>query len=742
MLKSIAAPATNDRSPRYCEKAIAAIHQAIVPGQTIIFEYGASQGRVGLFCRFSGELERVVLGPLVANYPRAKVEDVAEADDPNKCSTGKIQHWVAELQLEPEIFPILRHAQFEDLLCRSYADPTDSLLRAVCPSDDAQCLVEIVATPAKHRLCRRAKKAVALLDREFFRHHEILADYFARNILHPRQRWVAALLGLAARSSSRPSRDAPMDVTGSRQHDREADLQAAADKIGGHLFSVSIRIHVWSKSEETARNRTQEIGGAFGSFTRSRLATFSVSPPRRIRRESSTHSTFILSHEELATLWHPPTANIGAEKMRVSAFTELEPPATFYSGEEDGAVTIGQVRFRDNHRLVGLSRDDRRRHVYVIGRTGVGKTTLLLNQICSDMEKGHGVALIDPHGDLATEVVRRTPRHRTNDVIWFDAADVENAISFNPLACPDSSLVDRVTSGAVSAFKKLHADSWGPRLENTLRNAVFATVEQHGTLVSLLRLLTDEVFREAYVPRISDEIVRAFWTQEFASWTKAYRTEAVAAITNKIQPFLTNRSVRAIVSKERRSLNLRHIMDGGKVLIVNLSKGRVGEDNAALLGAFIVTAIQQAAMTRADIPEQERRDHYLYIDEFQNFMTSSFDAILSEARKYRLNLTVSHQYLAQLDDETAAAIAGNVGSVISFGVGNDDAEWLAKALCQNPGALLPSDFINLPRYTAYARLLVDGMPTGLASLATLPPTEIAEDRYEIVAACSRRRFLH
>lgn len=740
MLKSIAAPATNDRSPRYCEKALAAIHQAITPGEEVCFEYGVSQGRVGLFCRFPPELERVVLGPLLANYPRAAVQDVAETDDPRTCEARDFRQWTAELRLEPEIFPILRHAQFEDLLNHNYADPSDSLLRAICPTEDAQCQVEIIATPTNHRVCRRAEQSVALLDREFFRHHENVAHYFACNILHSRQRWIAVLLGLAARSSSRPSREAPMDVTGSRQHDREADLQAAADKIGGHLFSTSIRIHVWSNSKESARSRIQEIAGAFGAFTRSRLATFSVSSLRRFSEKTPAYSTFILSHEELATLWHPPTANVGAEKMRVSAFTELEPPAAFYSGNEDGAVTIGKVKFRDDHRLVGISRDDRRRHVYVIGRTGVGKTTLLLNQICSDMEKGHGVALVDPHGDLATEVVRRTPRHRTNDVILFDVADGENTVSFNPLACPDSSLVDRVTSGAVSAFKKLHSDSWGPRLENTLRNAVFATVEQGGTLVSLLRLLTDEAYREAKVPRISDEIVRAFWTQEFASWTKAYRTEAVAAITNKIQPFLTNRNVRAIVSREGRSLNLRQVMDEGKVLIVNLSKGRVGEDNAALLGAFIVTAIQQAAMTRAELLEEDRRDFYLYIDEFQNFLTSSFDSILSEARKYRLNLTVSHQYRAQIDEATAAAIGGNVGSIISFAVGSEDAEWLSSAMCRHPGELQPADLINLQRHTAYARILVDGMPAGPMSIATLPPPSIGEDRYEIVAQCSRRRF--
>ncbi len=367
----------------------------------------------------------------------------------------------------------------------------------------------------------------------------------------------------------------------------------------------------------------------------------------------------------------------------------------------------------------------------------MGKTTLLLNQLHADLNAGHGVCLVDPHGDLATSILRLMPTHRTNDVIVFDAGDREFAVSFNPLACRDEALIDQVTSGVVSAFKKLN-DSWGPRLEDTLRNAVFATVEQHGTMLELMRLLAERSFREQLVPKIRDDVVRSFWQHEFASWDDRYRIEAVAAIQNKVRPFLTNRTMRAIVSQPDRSLNLREIMDQGKVLIVNLSKGRVGEDNAALLGAFLVTAIQQAAMTRADIPEADRRDFHLTIDEFQNFTTSSFAAILSEARKYRLNLTIAHQYLKQLDEETADAVFGNVGSIVTFQVGTDDADVLAQQLSKHPDQLTPQDLTNLPKYTAYARLLVDGQPTNPFSMTTTPPPETTEDRLTIVSNRSRR----
>ena len=261
-------------------------------------------------------------------------------------------------------------------------------------------------------------------------------------------------------------------------------------------------------------------------------------------------------------------------------------------------------------------------------------------------------------------------------------------------------------------------------------------------MLSLLRLLAEPAYRAQVVPKIEDEVVRSFWLHEFASWDDRYRTEAVAAIQNKIRPFLTSRTMRAIVSQPSHSIDLREIMDSGKALIVNLSKGRVGEDNATLLGALLVTAIQQAALTRADMPEEQRRDFFLYVDEFQNFATSSFATILSEARKYRLSLTIAHQYLKQLDDHTASAVFGNVGSIVSFQIGSDDAEQVAQQLSKHAGQLKTQDLTNLPKYTAYARLLVDGLPSKPFSMQTLPPTgnEHDPDRGDIVRQVSRRMY--
>lgn len=736
MLTLLTVPANNERGPQYIEKALAAIHQSRLRRQTIKLVYGSLSGQIGLFVDCHSTVQEAVLGPIAANYPQCSVTTVEDEGE-----IAGWRSWFSDLELVPELFPILRHAQFEDLLNRNFADPTSSLLRAIKPDEQLRCQVEITCAPASHRRYHAARNAVRLLDREFFRRHHQLAFYFARRITRPGH-FVAWLLGLIARTTAGPMHST-LETSTSRLHEREEDLQSASDKMGGHLFETSIRLIVQAPpvQEQAALDRLRSMTGALGAFTRSRLATFRATDARCGKPATFRQPRFLLSHEELATLWHPPTATAGAERMMSSEFTELEAPAMIHSEEEPGMIVLGRIRFRDDRRSIGLVLEDRRRHVYIVGKTGMGKTTLMQNMIVADIQAGRGVCLVDPHGDLAESILGLIPSHRTNDVIYFDAASRDFAIGFNPLACADPARIDQVTSGVVSAFKKLN-ESWGPRLEDTLRNAVFATVEQGGNLLSVMRLLGEKGYREQVVSKIRDDIVRSFWLHEFARWSDNYRTEAVAAIQNKIRPFLTSTNIRAIVSQPGRSIDLRRIMDDGQVLIVNLSKGRVGEDNSTLLGALLVTSIQQAAMTRADIPEASRRDFYLYVDEFQNFTTGSFASVLSEARKFRLALTVAHQYLGQLSEETAGAIWGNVGSIITFQVGSDDAEVVAQQLSKFPEQVVPENLTGLPKYIAYARLLIDGMPSSPFSMQPLPPPthEFDAERAEIIRRVTRRRF--
>jgi hypothetical protein len=574
VLKLLAAPATNDRGPRYMERALAAIHQAVGGREPLTLSYAVIDDRVALLVRVADHVEELVTNPIAANYPNCSLTTIAEPDD----ALPGWQTWSAELELCPELFPILRHAQFEDLLNGIFADPVSGILRSIRPADDLRCRIEMHITPVGAGRRRAARRAIRILDREFFRVHHRLAEYYAEHVTRGAGKVPAWFLGILARQSPHPIRTS-LDTSSSRIHDREEHLQAAFDKIGGHLFEAHIRLVARARGDSaTALDRLQEMAGAFGAFTQSRLATFRVRHVRKGRPKKFSHRGNLLSHEELSTLFHPPTSTVSAEKMRTTEFMELEPPPTFQSGTEPTAVTLGRVLFRNDERLIGIESDARRRHVYVVGSTGAGKSTLLLNLIRQDMEAGRGLTVMDVHGDLADAVVRLVPKHRTNDAVVFEAA-AEQVIPFNPLACPDPARIDQVTSGVVSAFKKLY-DSWGPRLENLLRYAVFATVEQGGTLHDMLRLLTDKAYRDQMVLRISDEVVRSFWSNEFASWNVQYRTEAVSSVTNKLMPFLTSRQLRAITTGTgKQSLDLRRVMDEQRILIINLSRGRLGQDN-------------------------------------------------------------------------------------------------------------------------------------------------------------------
>jgi hypothetical protein len=382
-------------------------------------------------------------------------------------------------------------------------------------------------------------------------------------------------------------------------------------------------------------------------------------------------------------------------------------------------AVLGATVFRGRRERFGILPDDRRRHVAILGKTGMGKSTLLYNLLVSDIHVGRGVALIDPHGDLADALLQAVPPRRTNDVVLFDAGDTSHPLSFNVLACDRAEQRPLVASGILGAFKKAYSDSWGPRLEHILRNALLTLLEVPATsLVSLLRLLVEAHYRKHIVARITDPAERAFWEREFAGMPPRLQAEAVAPIQNKVGHVISSPLLRNIVGQSRTAVDLRRAMDEGKVLIVNLSKGRIGEDASALLGSLLVSALQTAAMSRSDVPEADRRDFYLYVDEFQNFATDSFATILSEARKYRLNLTIANQYLAQMEEPTADAVFGNVGTLVGFQVGAKDAESIAEQLGPE---LAPQDLLRLPRYHAYARLLINGMPSRPFSMSTLPP---------------------
>lgn len=407
----------------------------------------------------------------------------------------------------------------------------------------------------------------------------------------------------------------------------------------------------------------------------------------------------------------------------------------YYSNE---VVPFAVTNFRQQQRKFGIKLDDRRRHMYVIGKSGTGKSVLLENMIYTDIRAGHGLAVVDPHGDLVEKVLDLIPSNRVNDVVYFNPSDVDYPIAFNPLETVDPKYRHLVASGLVGVFKKIWADSWGPRLEYILRNAILSLLEYpSSTLLGITRILVDKYYRKKVLEKVNDPVVRSFWIDEYDNYNEKFRTEAISPIQNKIGQFLSSAIIRNIVGQPKSTIDLRKIMDERKVLLMDLSKGRVGEDNSALLGAMMITKIQLAAMSRIDMVESERKDFFLYVDEFQNFATESFATILSEARKYRLNLIIAHQYIEQLGDVVKAAVFGNIGTMVVFRIGAEDAEFLEKEFAPT---FTETDLVNLPNYHIYLKLMIDGVTSEPFSAITMPPIGQRNNNRSSIIRVSRERY--
>jgi CxxC-x17-CxxC domain-containing protein len=421
---------------------------------------------------------------------------------------------------------------------------------------------------------------------------------------------------------------------------------------------------------------------------------------------------------------------------------------TMEEANHNDITYFAETNFRNECRKFGIKRDDRRRHLYVVGKTGMGKTLLLQNMIIQDIIRGEGVAVVDPHGELIEEIIGSIPANRVNDVIYFNPSDLEHPIAFNILETVDDEYKHLVSSGLMGVFTKIWANMWSARMEYILSNCILALLDSPGnTLLGINRLLVDKDYRKKIVDKIKDPVVKAFWVEEYANYNERFRTEAIAPIQNKVGQFLSSSVIRNIVGQAKSTIDIRKMMDEKKILMMNLSKGRIGEDNSALLGAMMITRIQLAAMSRVDIPESERKDFYLYVDEFQNFATESFADILSEARKYRLNLIMAHQYIAQLTSAGATggkitkvkdAVFGNVGTILAFRVGAPDAEDMIKEF---EPYFLEEDLVNLTKYKIYLRLMIDGVASKPFSANTLPPIAQPQSGVaEKVIKVSRERY--
>ncbi len=697
--------------------------------------------------------------------PHPKEKEAALAKEFLKVDFRKNAMGVDLKLIDPDLFPIKRYSQFDDKKAKVALDPLAAITSTLAKFNDPdeQAWIQLIVRPLEDKWRLVFVKCLRILKKGIYANIETFQKAYARayctrspiirTIFFPIY-FLFAIQGLKAGSSALAtgeSHGGEVEEQTSKTHDKETAMVAAIDKIGKLLYEANVRVVYIPKerNKEIALLKLREIAGSFKQFNIPHLNGFEMehvfSGIEAVRRyhERELEKPFVLNVEELATLWHLPNVNVTTPNIYWVRSKKLEPPndlPTLASVANEDLTILGRTNFRAQNLTFGVKTLDRRRHIYIIGKTGMGKSTLLENMIFSDIQAGRGVAVVDPHGDLADAVLNFIPSYRTNDVVVFDPADRDFPVAFNMLENIDPALNTIVCSGLVGIFKKIYAESWGPRLEHILRNTILSLLEYpNTTMLGIPRILQDADFRKRVIRKITDPIVKSFWVNEFEKMEPKLRVEAISPILNKVGQFLSSPIIRNILGQPKSAVDLRFAMDHKKIVVVNLSKGKIGEDTSSLLGSMMITKFQLDAMSRANIPEKDRTDFYLYVDEFQNFATDSFATILSEARKYKLNLTMANQYIAQMPEEVRDAVFGNVGSIISFQVGFDDAEYLSG---QYGEEVLPPDIVSLNKYTAYTRMLVDGMPTKTFSLDTLPPPdfETEEGRREKVIKLSRERY--
>ena len=715
-------PRTNDKKELAAEQMFASLHgilrskrELAVQGglqEHISFEIAAIEKRIRFYVWLPKYLQNFVEGQVYAQYPTVQIHT---ADD--DYSARNLEHTVtytAELGLvDNEVLPIKTFQSFE-------VDPLAAVTATLAKLEDAgeEMWIQFLVRPVSDDWHRKASRYVARVKSGLVRSGGHGAGYYAFRTLEAL--W-------------KPPEDSgkPPEVS-ERDKGRISEIEKKSTKLG---YQVKVRITYLGHDEQTAKLRMQAIVGTFKQYNSTNLNGFVIKNPTnsvdgvaQYRARFFIDRGYILNIEELASVYHLPHTNVETPNIVWASSKTAEPPAKLpiiMGVETDNQISaFGLTNFRGITQQFGMLRGDRGRHVYIIGQTGTGKSGLLELFALSDIFHKHGYAIIDPHGDFAINNLRFVPPSRVKDVIYFNPADTAYPVGFNPMEVINPNMKNNISSEVIGVLKRMFGESWGPRLEYILRYTILALLDTpNTTLLDITRMLTDKKFRKSVVEACNDTVVKQFWNVEFASWTDKFANEAIAPVLNKVGAFTANPIIRNIIGQPKSTFNIRQIMDDGKILVVNLSKGLIGEDNAAILGSFLVTKIQLAAMSRSDIPRiEDRRPFYLYVDEFQNFATDSFATILSEARKYALNLTVANQYVSQMQPTVRDAVFGNVGSMISFRISPDDAPLLGKQFAPQ---FLPEDIMQMHNRHFITSMVINGekAPAFSATTLTLPPAQ-------------------
>lgn len=717
-------PRNNEKKELAAEQMMAAIHGLLTKASTgifsttvhdkISFEIAVVDGRIGFYVWVPDRLKQYVEDQIYAQYPNVHISEI---EDYAKAEALGDTYASCELKLiAPDPLPIKTFPSFE-------VDPLASITASLAQFGEGESAwIQLIVQPAKSGWYKKSER-------------------YAQGIRGGSSSSYSGLISALAK----PPEQKDGGATKLAEHE-SARASAAEEKSHKLGYQATVRIVYGSTANtgDNSRMRLQSIIASFKQFNSTYLNGFDVKKISQkaediynYQNRSNANKPMTLNIEELASLYHLPHTNVETPNILWANATTAEPPANLPVKIDENVSGIAQTNFRGHKTSFGIPRTDRGRHMYIIGQTGTGKSGLLELLTIADIDHDYGFAVIDPHGDYALNILKRIPESRIKDVIYFNPADAMYPIAFNPMEVIDPKLKSHTCSELIGVLKRMF-DSWGPRLEYILRYSILALLDYpDATMLDITKILTDKKFRAEVLEYVSDPVVKNFWTVEFTSWNDKFAAEAVAPVLNKVGAFTANPLVRNIIGQPKGSFNIREIMDQKKILIVNLSRGLIGEDNASLLGALMVTKVQMAAMSRANIPTEQREPFYLYVDEFQNFATDSFATILSEARKYALNLTVANQYTAQMMQSVKDAVFGNVGSIVSFRTSADDARGMLKYF---EPKFVEHDLVHMHNRHFVISMTIAGEKVQAFSATTSDLPEPGQDSSEQIIASSRANY--
>jgi hypothetical protein len=744
---AIQIPKMNDKGPASIEQFFSALHGIYRNDpqvqEYISFEIVAERESIIFYVFTPIHLREFIEGQLYAQVPDLEIKQVP--DYTTQAELGGLTVATTEIQLvRDQVFPIKTYPTIE-------VDPLAGITAVMSKLETGERIwLQLVVQPVGDTWQEKGVKYIQLMRDGKDPEKKVITGGVIAMTAGKAGRFVSRLAKEALQPGSGLDDKAAESKDVKLTSPQEAAIKGIESKIQKSGYEVQFRLVVITGDEITARSRTQAVLAALKQFNATALNGFATGQPKindfpswqqYISREFEQTGK-ILNIEELASVYHFPTSEVETSAISWSGSKKGEAPFNLpLKSEVDplDLTILGRTDFRNQAQEFGVKMDDRMRHVYVIGKSGTGKSTLLENMVIDDINEGRGVIVVDPHGELADKAIAAIPEHRIKDAIIFDPSDRDFPIAFNILDVTHPDQKGNIASGFVSSLKKIFGNSWGPRLEYILRNATLAILDtEHPTMLGIPRMLTDAAFRNQVIPQIKDPVVLDFWKNEWAAKEQRQQVEEMGSILNKVGQFLSSSIIRNIVGQPKSGFDMRKAMDERKILIVNLSKGKMGEDNSALLGTMMITKVQLAAMSRADVDPSQRPQSFLYVDEFQNFATESFATILSEARKYNLGLTIAHQYIAQMSPEVKDAVFGNVGTMISFRVGSDDASALKPEFTP---VFDENDLVNLQRGHVYIKELIDGLAMPAFSAQTMPPRAIPEPSFrEEVIQHSRTEY--